>query len=157
MRDHLQLLVRVGKQERKWKNKATFNPRKNKRNLRTANSFAGAFAASTPLFSVTFQPKFTLSKSGTIPDQCSCFASPRGCQKSDKRICVHEMEAHVLRVDSLRIFFDDLRDISSMVFVRFWFRDLFIEFFMRVYHVSKYVSKTWTITWTWTIADWWIW
>ena len=54
----------------------------------------------------------------------------------------------MLRVNALRIPFDDLRDTSSQVFVRFGSDIAFcsLSCLMRVHHVSRHVSQTWTTT-----------
>ena len=58
-----------------------------------ASSSTGASAVSTPTSSVTPQPKPMLTKPGKIPKECAYFASPGGCQRGEKCMYLHEMEA----------------------------------------------------------------
>ena len=58
-----------------------------------ASPSTGAMPPSTSTTPVTPQAKPMLSKPGKIPRQCAYFASPGGCQRGDKCMYLHEMEA----------------------------------------------------------------
>ena len=61
----------------------------------------------------------------------------------DRFVSVSRNTCYVLRVDVLRIPFDDSRDTSSQVFVKV-ISIAQVCWFMFCNHVSRHVSETWT-------------